>query len=141
MKTTEYYPVLQTRDVAATTDFYKRHFGFSALFDSDWYVHLQSPEDPSVNLGILQFDHPSIPEAGRGRVSDGMLLNFEVSDVDSVHERLMTEGMVPVQPLRDEPFGQRHVILQGPDGVLIDIITPIPPAPDYAAAFSGGTAT
>jgi uncharacterized glyoxalase superfamily protein PhnB len=70
-----------------------------------------------------------------------MLLNFEVSDVDTVHERLTVEGIVPVQPLRDEPFGQRHMILQGPDGVLIDIITPIPPAPEYAAAFSGGTAT
>ncbi|MDQ0419215.1 catechol 2,3-dioxygenase-like lactoylglutathione lyase family enzyme [Peteryoungia aggregata LMG 23059] len=41
MKTTSYYPVIMTDDVAATTAFYQRHFCFEALFSADWYVHLQ----------------------------------------------------------------------------------------------------
>ncbi|TIP34948.1 MAG: glyoxalase, partial [Mesorhizobium sp.] len=53
MKTTSYYPVLMTGDVAATAAFYVEHFRFKALFDSDWYVHLQSAEDRRVNLGIV----------------------------------------------------------------------------------------
>ncbi len=135
MKTTQYYPVLQTRDVVATSTFFQRHLGFRLLFDSDWYVHLQMADDPAVNLGVLQFDHPTIPEPGRGRVSGGLLLNFEVTDVDAVHDRLTAGGVVPVLPLRDEPFGQRHFILQGPEGVLIDVITPIEPAAEYAGAY------
>ncbi|TIO44099.1 MAG: glyoxalase, partial [Mesorhizobium sp.] len=48
MKTTSYYPVLMNGDVAATAAFYIEHFRFKALFDSDWYVHLQSAEDRRV---------------------------------------------------------------------------------------------
>ena len=96
------------------------------------YVHLQMPEDPAMNLAILDGQHPTIPAVGRGR-STGLLLNFEVEDVDAVHARLLAEGLTPIQPLRSEDFGQRHFILQGPEGVLIDIITPIPPSADFAA--------
>lgn len=79
MKTTSYYPVLMTGDVAGTTAFYVEHFRFQPLFESDWYVHLQSVEDRRVNLGIVQGDHETIPEEGRGRAS-GLLINFEVRD-------------------------------------------------------------
>ncbi|TIL79501.1 MAG: glyoxalase, partial [Mesorhizobium sp.] len=54
MKTTSYYPVLMTGDVAGTKAFYVTHFGFKPLFESDWYVHLQLTEDRRVNLGIVQ---------------------------------------------------------------------------------------
>jgi catechol 2,3-dioxygenase-like lactoylglutathione lyase family enzyme len=55
MRCTQFHPVLTTSDVAQTAAFYCRHFGFGPLFDSDWYVHLQSTEDPAVNLGIQLF--------------------------------------------------------------------------------------
>ena len=35
MKITQYYPVLQVADVAATAAFYQEHFDFEAQFDSD----------------------------------------------------------------------------------------------------------
>ena len=134
MKCTQYYPVLQSADVPAAAAWLKRHIGFAPMFETDWYVHLQMPEDPAMNLAILDGQHPTIPAVGRGR-STGLLLNFEVEDVDAVHARLLAEGLTPIQPLRSEDFGQRHFILQGPEGVLIDIITPIPPSADFAANF------
>ena len=39
--------------------------------------------------------------------------------------------------LRDEDFGQRHFIVSGPDGVLVDVITEIPPSAEFAEAFGG----
>lgn len=134
MKTTSYYPVLMTGDVAGTTAFYKEHFRFEALFESDWYVHLRSAEDKRVNLGIVQGDHETIPEAGRGRVS-GLLINFEVRDPDAVYERVKAAGLSILLPLRDEPFGQRHFITADPNGVLIDVIKPIPPSAEFAAQY------
>lgn len=89
MKTTSYYPVLMTDDVAASADFYRSHFRFKALFASNWYVHLQSSEDKRVNLGLVQGHHETIPEAGRGRAF-GLLINFEVKDVDAVYRRTPT---------------------------------------------------
>lgn len=137
MRLTSFYPVLMTDRVAETAAFYQQHFDFRAVFAADWYVHLQSESDPAVNLAILDGDHGTIPEAARGRAS-GLLLNFEVADVDADYTRLKAAGLPILLDLRSEPFGQRHFITADPNGVLIDVITPIPPSPEFAALFQDG---
>ena len=134
MKALDYYPVILTADVAGTSVFYQTHFRFRALFDSGWYVHLQSSEDKRVNLGIVQGDHETIPAEGRGRVS-GLILNFEVKDPDSVYERVKAAGLPILTSLRDEAFGQRHFITADPNGVMIDVIRPIPPSAEFAEKY------
>jgi catechol 2,3-dioxygenase-like lactoylglutathione lyase family enzyme len=134
MKCTQYYPVIMTGDVAATAAFYTRHFGFKAAFESDWYVHLQSEADEGVNLAILDGDHETIPAEGRGRAA-GLLINFEVEDVDAEFARAKTAGLPILLPLRDEAFVQRHFITKDPNGVLIDIIKPIPPTGEFVARY------
>ena len=136
MKTTEYYPVIMSDDVAETSAFYQRHFGFAPAFAIDWYVHLASTDDPGTNLAIIAAGHESIPEPARRRAK-GLILNFEVEDVDAEYARLVTEGAPILQELRSEPFGQRHFIVQDPNGVLIDVITLIEPSPEYAALYAG----
>lgn len=135
MKCTQFYPVLLTDRVAETARFYTDHFRFAPAFESDWYVHLQSAEDPAVNIAILDGDHDTIPETGRGRVSS-LLINFEVEDVDAEFARAEAAGLPILLPLRDEPFGQRHFITRDPAGVLIDVITPIPPSPEFLAQYA-----
>lgn len=134
MKVTSYYPVIMTPDVAATAKFYQTHFGFVALFTSDWYVHLQSATDATVNLAVLDGQHVTIPELARGRVS-GLILNFEVDDPDAEYARLQAAGLPILLALRDEAFGQRHFITSDPNGVLIDIIKPIPPSGEFALQY------
>lgn len=136
MKTTSYYPVLMTDDVAGTAAFYVEHFEFRPLFESDWYVHLQSARDRRVNLGIVAGDHETVPPEGRGKAS-GLLINFEVKDPDAVYERVVAAGLPILRSLRDEPFGQRHFITRDPNGVLIDVIKPIPPSAEFAAQYAG----
>jgi catechol 2,3-dioxygenase-like lactoylglutathione lyase family enzyme len=138
MKITSYYPVLMTDDVAATADFYVRHFRFARVFDSGWYVHLQSSEDKRVNLAIMDGSHETIPAVGRGRVS-GLILSFEVKDPDAEYERAKAAGLPILYSLRDEAFGQRHFITADPNGVLIDVIKPIPPSAEFAAQYLEGT--
>lgn len=140
MKITSYYPVIMTADVSATAAFYCTHFAFAPIFAADWYVHLQSTEDEGVNLAILDQHHHTIPEVARGKLG-GVILNFEVEDPDSHHARLQAAGLPILLSLRDEDFGQRHFIVQGPDGVLIDIIRPIAPAAEYAAQFTDAPET
>lgn len=134
MKVTSYYPVIMTGDVGGTAAFYVEHFGFEALFSADWYVHLQSRESEHVTLAILDGRHGTIPESGRGKVS-GLILNIEVEDVDAVHARLRAAGLPIRQDIRDEDFGQRHFITADPNGVLIDVIKPIPPSAEFAAMY------
>ncbi|KQR11818.1 VOC family protein [Cellulomonas sp. Leaf334] len=120
---TSIYPVLMSTDVAATTAFFRDAFALETVFESDWYVSLRSG---AFELAVLDASHDSIP-AGYRTPATGILVNIEVEDVDAEHERLVTRGGAPVaQELRSETFGQRHVILVAPGGVLVDVIQPIP---------------
>ncbi|MFF3958543.1 VOC family protein [Streptomyces sp. NPDC001890] len=140
MPTTElggFYPVLATRDVAASRDFYTRHLGFEVTFEAHWYVSLRRSDAPQYELALLDHAHPTLPEGHRVALRGGLLLNFEVDDVDAEHQRLVVEaGLSEVLPLRTEKFGQRHFIVAAPDGVLIDVITVVPPSEEYAAQYT-----
>ncbi len=134
MSVTSVYPVLMSRDVAAAASFYRDVVGFEPTFESDWYVSLRLD---ACELAILAHDHETVP-SGYGALPAGVLMNLEVDDVDAVHRRILgIQGVEIVQPLRDEPFGQRHVIVTAPDGVLLDVIQPIAPSEEFAAAYGG----
>ncbi|MGX5696488.1 VOC family protein [Agromyces soli] len=128
------YPVLCTTAVAESAGFYRAHFGFETSFETEWYVSLRHP-GTGDELALLAPEHPSIPN-GYGVAARGVLVNLEVDDVDALAATLEAAGVPTVQPLRSEPFGQRHVIVRDPGGVLVDVITEIEPAPEFAAAFS-----
>lgn len=133
MTLTSLYPVLMCADVAATSRFFRERFAFEPAFESDWYVSLKRG---TWELAILDATHETVPEAYRGRAASGILLNLEVDDVDAEYQRLVTEGgMAAVLPIRSEAFGQRHFIVSGPDGVLVDVITPIEPDETFAEQF------
>lgn len=133
MEITSFYPVLMVDDVADAARFYREELGFDTTFEADWYVSLRSA---GGELAILDHTHPTIPEGFRNPVR-GLLLNVEVADAAAVHARLVGERGLPERlPLRDEAFGQRHFIVEAPGGVLIDVIEPIEPSPEFAAAYA-----
>jgi catechol 2,3-dioxygenase-like lactoylglutathione lyase family enzyme len=132
MELTSLYPVVCTDRLAESRDFYVRHFGFEVTFEADWYVSLRRG---SYELALLDHAHPTLPAAYRRPVA-GLLLNFEVADVDAEWERLVIGGgLKPELELRSEDFGQRHFIVADPSGVLVDVITPIAPSEEYAAQY------
>lgn len=135
MKLSSFYPVIMTNDVATTHEFYRTHFNFEATFEADWYVSLIMKDHPEYQLAIVQHDHPTIP-AGSGKPTQGLILNFEVTDVDAEYARLQAANLPILLTLRDEDFGQRHFITTDPNGVLIDVIKIIAPSPEFAAQYN-----
>lgn len=133
---TNLYPLLQVEDVASTADFYRRHFGFEPVFESDWYIHLKGNCESLHELAIINYEHDSIPQQGRV-LSKGVILSFYVDDAAAEATRLEQAGIPIAQQLRDEVFGQRHVIVADPNGILIDIITAIEPDPNWLKAQMG----
>ncbi|RBM11812.1 VOC family protein [Streptomyces sp. PT12] len=132
---TSFYPVICTQNLRESLAFYTELLGFEKTFEADWYVSLRRTEAPHYELALVDAEHQTVPAAFRQPVR-GVLLNFEVADVDAEYARLVDgAGLRPELPLRSEDFGQRHFILAAPDGVLIDVITPIEPSPEYAAAY------
>lgn len=138
MNVTSVYPVLMSTDVAAAADFYQRVLGFEVTFSADWYVSMRTGV---FELALVDATHPTIPE-GHRRPAAGLLVNIEVDDVDVLYRRLTDEhGLRPVLELRDEDFGQRHFIVEGPDGVLLDCIQPIPAIGEFADAYVADAST
>lgn len=139
MRPSSIYPVLCTEQLAETAAFYAEHFGFTQTFAADWYISLRHSTAPQYELAVVDPTHPSVPVAGRRPVA-GLLLNFEVDDVDEVYTRLISEAGLPLlRELRSEEWGQRHFITADPNGVLIDVITTIPPAGEYVAQYTDAT--
>ncbi|MET9342464.1 VOC family protein [Nonomuraea sp. NPDC003804] len=133
MKVSSFYPVICTTRVQESRDFYTRLFGFELTFEADWYVSLRRDNH---ELALLDPAHPTVPAGFRGVAARGLLLNVEVDDVDAEWERLVVQGgLRPELELRSEDFGQRHFIVADPNGVLIDVITPIPPVGEYAGQY------
>ncbi len=133
MEITSFYPVLMVEDVPAAARFYREVLGFESTFEADWYVSLRFD---GGELAILDHEHETIPAGFREPVR-GLLLNVEVADATAEHQRMVGELGLPERlPLRDEAFGQRHFIVAAPGGVLIDVIEPIEPSAEFAAAYS-----
>jgi catechol 2,3-dioxygenase-like lactoylglutathione lyase family enzyme len=138
MKFSSFYPVILTRQLALSAEFYQKHFGFETVFESEWYVSLRLPRDDKTafELAILESTHSTIPSAYRHSVN-GLILNFEVDDVDAEYERLIKWGQLPLElDIRDEEFGQRHFITKDPNGVLIDVIKIIPPSETFSEKYN-----
>lgn len=133
MVITSLYPVLMSQDVAAAASFYRDALGFETTYDSDWYISLRLGDS---ELALLAHDHATVPEQYRA-LPQGVIVNLEVDDVDAVYADLTSSGEnTLLLPLQDEDFGQRHFIINAPDGVLLDVIQPIPPTAAYAASYT-----
>ena len=135
MRTSSFYPLLQVSDVERTAKFYEKHLGYVRTFSTDWYVQMRAASEHPFEIAIIAQDHDSIPLAGQGP-SRNVILSFYVDDAAAEVRRLVAAGVDVVQALRDEIFGQRHFIAADPNGILIDVITPIEPDAAWLAANS-----
>jgi catechol 2,3-dioxygenase-like lactoylglutathione lyase family enzyme len=136
MKINSSYPVIFTKDVSGSKDFYTKHFPFEVTFDAGWYVSLKAEQELPFELAFLEPGHATIPEGFRSALNGGLILNFEVEDADAEYARLQAAGLPIHLEIRSEEFGQRHFITSDPSGILIDIIQIIPPSAEYAKKYS-----
>ena len=133
MSVSSLYPVLLSNDPVATSAFFQQWFDLETTFAADWYVSLRTG---ASELATVAATHPTVPDGYR-EPARGIIVNVEVDDVDGLHQRMIVDGGLPeLLSLRSEAFGQRHFITLAPGEVLVDVITPIPPNDEFAAAFS-----
>jgi catechol 2,3-dioxygenase-like lactoylglutathione lyase family enzyme len=125
-------PCLLVEDVPASARFYIQHFGFQPRVALDWFATL-SHQDRPLRARLRGADHDTVPEGNRGRRTQGLIIGLLVPDAAAVDARLRAAGVRVVLPVRDEPFGQRHVMVADPNDVLVDVVQPIPVDPDWLA--------
>ena len=117
------FPVMVSSDLEAIKQFYEGVFGFSAVFyDSSFYLHLVS-ESTGAQLGFLASGHHSQPSFLHPQmVSDGYVISLEVLDAAKAFEQAKDLDLKIVFPLREEPWGQIHFIVEDPAGFRVDLV-------------------
>ena len=107
-------------NVEKSAQFYQDILNMTRHADFGWFVILTHPDMPQLEFGLLDKTHSIVPTAAR-RPAGGMMMTFVVADLGDVEERAVRYGADAIEPPRDMPYGQRRMILQDPDGTLIDI--------------------
>lgn len=133
MKINSFYPVVMTKEVTECADFFIKYFGFRTTFAAEWYMSLI--DENNNELALLDYGHETVP-TGFGVPLAGLLLNVEVGDVDAAYETLKKDlADKLILDIKSEAFGQRHFIIEGPSGILVDVIQVIPPSEEYRANY------
>ncbi|HUS25345.1 MAG TPA: TraB/GumN family protein [Candidatus Binatia bacterium] len=126
-------PFLSTRDPDAAFAFYQRAFGFAPGFtlkgDDGRLAHAELKyRDVVVMLG------PESPKEKRqapvtGKFTAPAELYLYVDDVDAAAARAKAAGAEEIEPLADQKWGDRTVLLRDPDGYLWRLATHLPGKP------------
>ncbi|RJK96934.1 VOC family protein [Vallicoccus soli] len=117
---------LTVRDPSASSRFLQEHFGFREAMAADGFASL-TRDDVGVHVVLLVEGMPTLPEAQRVPVSGGLILAFEVEDLEGELARLQAEGVAITMPLTVEEWGERAFQVQDPNGVVVQLV-------DWAAA-------
>jgi len=104
--------------------FYTKLFDFQVDFDSDWFVHLIS-KDKQFELGIIERTNQIVPKEYQNP-PQGFYVTFVVDNVDDVFKTAVKENFEIVEKPSDTSYGQRRLLLKDPNGMLLDISSPIP---------------
>jgi catechol 2,3-dioxygenase-like lactoylglutathione lyase family enzyme len=125
------YPVIVTDAIVPCRDFYVRHFAFQVVFESSWFIYLQSSVNPAVALAFMSPDHPSQPPGPEKFNGQGMFFTLQVADAAAEFSKVQQSGARIAYAVRDEPWGQRRFGLFDPAGTWVDVVQQIEPAPGF----------
>ncbi len=135
MQLLDHYPIITTPALLACRDFYVRHFGFEARFESTWFVYLHRPaqgaDESPMSLAFMSPDHPSAPPGPEVFSGLGAILCLQVPNAQALHDRLLAEGVPITYSVRREDWGQVRFDCRDPSGLILDICEQVEPAPGY----------
>ena len=121
---------ISTIKLQESKEFYMEHFNFRLVYESDWYIELIARDLPNG----ISFTLPQ-REEGEFFNGKGLIISFEVDDVDVEYDRLKTEGVQIYQEMQDKPWGERSFVIDDPNGVHIYVYTSTSPNPEYQQVY------
>jgi uncharacterized glyoxalase superfamily protein PhnB len=121
---------LNVEDVDASSRFLVEHFGFTEQMAADGFASL-SREDTGMHVVFLRRGLPTLPADQRDVHATGLILAFEVEDLEGELVRLQAEGVAITMPLTPEEWGERAFQVRDPNGVIVQLV-------DWNAPVTGG---
>jgi uncharacterized glyoxalase superfamily protein PhnB len=121
------YSVFVTNKLDETVKFYERYFGFTKLFESSFFVLLQTSGEQKYCIAFMAEDHPTAPPTPPRFDGSGTFLTLEVSDAKTEFDKLKKQGLMIYYELKDEAWGQRRFGVLDPNQMYIDVVEQIEP--------------
>jgi uncharacterized glyoxalase superfamily protein PhnB len=112
---------LNVDDPAASAGFLTAHFGFREEVSADGFVSV-SRDDAGMNVIFLRRGLETLPADQRDDHASGLILAFEVDDLDGELARLEDEGVPVTMPLTAEDWGERAFQVRDPSGVIVQLL-------------------
>ena len=119
-------------DPSAAGAWFEANLGFRVVADLGWYASTQHPDHTALAVDFVRHDHETWAAPTSGL--QGAMLALEVSGVDAEHARLVAGGASVLKELVTEPWGQRRLQVAGPEGLVIELVQPVAPDPEWMAA-------
>jgi catechol 2,3-dioxygenase-like lactoylglutathione lyase family enzyme len=121
---------LNVEDVDASSRFLIEHFGFTEQMAADGFASL-SRQDAGMYVVFLRRGLPTLPADQRDVHATGLILAFEVENLEGELARLQAEGVSITMPLTPEEWGERAFQVRDPNGVIVQLV-------DWNAPVTGG---
>ncbi|WP_431813403.1 VOC family protein [Kocuria sp. cx-455] len=113
---------LNVADVSASALFLAEHFGFREVMSQDGFASL-AHDDAGFNVVFLRAGLKTFkPRSHAGAVGPGLLVVFEVDDIDAEWDRLRSRNLTIPTPIETEPWGERYFQVLDPNGVIIQLV-------------------
>jgi uncharacterized glyoxalase superfamily protein PhnB len=112
---------LNVDDVAASARFLTTHFGFTEAMSADGFVSL-ARDDAGMHVVFLRRGMEMLPADQREAHATGLILAFQVEDLEEEMARLQAEGVAITMPLRSEEWGERAFQVRDPNGVIVELL-------------------
>ena len=121
MKITATAVSLNVEDVPASSTFLQQHFGFAEATAADGFASL-TRDDAGVHVVFLRRGLATLPPDQRDDHAQGLILAFEVDDLEGELARLEGEGVTVTMPLTVEEWGERAFQVRDPNGVVVQLV-------------------
>jgi catechol 2,3-dioxygenase-like lactoylglutathione lyase family enzyme len=119
MDTHAIFPLMPSRDLTATKDFYTCN-GWMVEMEGEAFLQLAFAPKPDIKLGFFRPipDHPVA--FFRAEQVENVVISIVVDDPDSALHAARANGHDLAVEMRREPWGQRHFAITDPNGLIID---------------------
>lgn len=121
MKITASAVSLNVDDVPASSAFLIEHFGFRERVAADGFASLFR-DDCGMNVIFLRRGLSTLPADQRDVHVTGLILAFDVEDLEVELVRLQDEGVIITMPLTAEEWGERAFQVRDPSGVIVQLV-------------------
>ena len=112
---------LNVDDVAASSAFLIKHFGFREEMAAEGFASL-ARDDAGMNVVFLRRGLETLPADQRDDHACGLILAFVVEHLEGELARLQAEGVTITMPLTDEEWGERAFQVRDPNGVIVQLV-------------------